>query len=110
MVDFKIDFLGEYSNESIAYESVNTGGLDEEDIIIELRKEEKHNRSRSLSLRKRFFVLKRDDFTCCTCGASGHGVKLEVDHTIPVAKDGADALGNLHTLCFKCNRGKRDSI
>lgn len=44
------------------------------------------------------------------CDANDHGVKLEVDHIIPVAEDGGDALDNLQTLCFDCNRGKRDSI
>ncbi len=63
----------------------------------------------SLSLRKRFFVMKRDLFACVLCGASGHGVRLEVDHRVPFAKGGTDELGNLQTLCFVCNRGKRDS-
>jgi hypothetical protein len=93
-----------------AYESVNTEGLDEEELFIKPQSQAKQNKSRTLSLRKRFFVLKRDGFTCCMCGANGPGVKLEVDHIIPVAKGGTDALDNLHTLCFECNRGKRDSI
>lgn len=65
--------------------------------------------SRSISLRKRFFVLKRDEFCCQLCGASGAGIKLEVDHRLAVAKGGSDRLDNLWTLCFDCNRGKRDS-
>lgn len=65
---------------------------------------------RALSLRKRFFVMKRDSFACVRCGASGHGVRLEVDHKTPRAKGGSDALDNLQTLCFDCNRGKRDSL
>ncbi|MBI4006518.1 MAG: HNH endonuclease [Gammaproteobacteria bacterium] len=44
------------------------------------------------------------------CGANGPGVKLEVDHIISVAEGGSDALNNLQTLCFECNRGKRNSI
>lgn len=93
-----------------AYESVNTEGLDEEELFIKPQKEEASKKSRALSLRKRFFVLKRDGFTCCMCGANGPGVKLEVDHIIPVAEGGSDALDNLQTLCFECNRGKRDTI
>lgn len=92
-----------------AYESVNIDGLDVEELFINPQKDNT-TKSRSLSLRKRFFVLKRDGFTCCMCGANGHGVKLEVDHIIPVAEDGSDALDNLQTLCFDCNRGKRDTI
>jgi hypothetical protein len=64
----------------------------------------------SLSLRKRFFVMKRDSFTCVLCGANGLGVRLEVDHRIPRAQGGSDSLDNLQTLCFNCNRGKRDSL
>lgn len=93
-----------------AYESVNSDHLEEDDLIIINEPITKPKKSRSLSLRKRFFVLKRDNFTCRMCGANGVGVKLEVDHIIPVAKGGSDALDNLHTLCFECNRGKRDSV
>jgi hypothetical protein len=63
-----------------------------------------------LSLRKRFFVMKRDDFGCVRCGASGLGIKLEVHHIIPFAKGGSDRLENLQTLCFACNRGQRDDV
>ncbi|MBM4124482.1 MAG: HNH endonuclease, partial [Nitrospira sp.] len=64
----------------------------------------------ALSLRKRFFVLKRDHFACVRCGASGVGVRLEVHHRFPFAKGGSDHLSNLETLCYKCNRGQRDSV
>lgn len=64
----------------------------------------------ALSIRKRFFVLKRDHFACVRCGASGVGVRLEVHHRFPFAKGGSDHLSNLETLCFECNRGQRDSV
>jgi hypothetical protein len=64
----------------------------------------------ALSLRKRFFVLKRDHFACVRCGASGVGVRLEVHHRFPFAKGGSDGLVNLETLCYECNRGQRDSV
>ncbi len=62
---------------------------------------------KALPLRKRFFIFKRDNFTCQICGRSG--VRLEVDHIVPSSKGGSDSLDNLQTLCFECNRGKRDS-
>jgi hypothetical protein len=62
---------------------------------------------KTLSVRKRFFVFKRDRYRCQICGRSG--IELEVDHKISVSQDGSDALDNLQTLCFDCNRGKRDS-
>lgn len=64
----------------------------------------------TLSLTKRFFVMKRDSFACVRCGRSGPGVRLEVDHRIPRAKGGPDSTENLQTLCLECNRGKRDSL
>jgi HNH endonuclease/Homing endonuclease associated repeat len=64
----------------------------------------------ALSLRKRFFVLKRDHFACVRCGASGVGVRLEVHHRFPFAKGGSDHLSNLESLCYGCNRGQRDSV
>jgi 5-methylcytosine-specific restriction endonuclease McrA len=36
-------------------------------------------------------------------------IELEVDHKVPVAQGGSDALDNLQTLCVDCNRGKRNS-
>ena len=62
---------------------------------------------KTLSVRKRFLVFKRDSYKCRMCGRSG--IELEVDHKIPVAQGGSDALDNLQTLCFDCNRGKRHS-
>lgn len=64
----------------------------------------------ALSLRKRFFVLKRDHFACVRCGASGVGVRLEVHHRFPFAKGGSDSLTNLETLCYECNRGQSDTV
>jgi hypothetical protein len=64
----------------------------------------------ALSIRKRFFVMKRDQFACVRCGASGVGVRLEVHHRVPFAKGGSDFLSNLETLCFDCNRGQRDTV
>lgn len=61
----------------------------------------------AISVRKRFFVLKRDRYKCRLCGASA--VPLEVDHIVPNARGGSDALDNLQSLCVPCNRGKRDS-
>lgn len=64
----------------------------------------------ALSMRKRFFVMKRDHFACVRCGTSGVGVRLEVHHRFPFAKGGSDALTNLETLCYECNRGQSDTV
>lgn len=55
----------------------------------------------------RFDVLKRDNYKCQICGRTQKdGVKLHVDHIIPIAKGGKTELDNLQTLCQDCNLGK----
>lgn len=63
---------------------------------------------KSLSLRARFDVFKRDRFTCQYCGRKPPDALLEVDHIDPVANGGSDDDLNLITSCFECNRGKAD--
>ena len=67
------------------------------------------NTSRDPSLRLRFQVLKRDNFSCRQCGASpanDKSVELHVDHITPWSKGGETVINNLQTLCSKCNLGK----
>ena len=55
----------------------------------------------------RIEILKRDGYRCRICGRSAQdGVKLEVDHIVPVSKGGKTVASNLQTLCWDCNRGK----
>jgi 5-methylcytosine-specific restriction endonuclease McrA len=71
------------------------------------RSTQKTNRDPSLKLR--FKVLKRDNFTCKQCGdspAKNQNVELHVDHIIPWSKGGETTIENLQTLCQKCNLGK----
>ena len=57
----------------------------------------------------RYDVLKRDGFRCQICGRTAQdGVKLHVDHIIPVSKGGKTEMNNLRTLCSDCNKGKKD--
>lgn len=61
------------------------------------------------NLSRRFRIFKRDNYRCQICGRSAQdGATLEVDHRVPRAKGGTDDSENLWTLCFDCNRGKRD--
>lgn len=74
-----------------------------------IAEDNKHKTSRSISLRLRFLVLKRDNFRCCSCGASpakDPTVELHVDHIKPWSKGGETVIDNLQTLCSKCNLGK----
>jgi hypothetical protein len=66
---------------------------------------------RTISLRLRFLVMRRDDFKCCFCGrspATQPGLILHVDHRKAWIKGGETVIDNLQTLCEQCNIGKSD--
>lgn len=55
----------------------------------------------------RYDVLRRDNFHCVRCGRGKEdGVKLHVDHIVPVSRGGKSVMDNLQTLCEDCNCGK----
>lgn len=57
----------------------------------------------------RYDIMKRDGFRCVLCGRTPNdGIKLHVDHIIPVSRGGKTEYSNLRTLCNTCNMGKRD--
>ncbi|WP_329131475.1 HNH endonuclease [Streptomyces sp. NBC_01476] len=64
----------------------------------------------AVSQRLRYEILRRDNHACRYCGATAPGVKLNVDHVIPVALGGSDAPTNLVTACAACNGGKTSSM
>lgn len=61
---------------------------------------------RSIDVRMRFNVFKRDGFSCRYCGAKPPDAILQIDHAIPVSKGGSNDIDNLVTACDKCNIGK----
>ena len=65
---------------------------------------------RAVTNSKRYDIMRRDNFQCVLCGASGREARLEVDHLIPVSLGGTDDPANLRCLCFQCNRGKHVKI
>ena len=55
----------------------------------------------------RYDVLRRDGFRCVRCGrGASEGVRLHVDHIVPVSRGGKSVMSNLQTLCEDCNLGK----
>jgi 5-methylcytosine-specific restriction endonuclease McrA len=71
----------------------------------------KHKTSRTINLRLRFIVMRRDNFKCKSCGrspATDPTVILHVDHITAWTKNGETVLENLQTLCSICNIGKSD--
>jgi hypothetical protein len=58
-------------------------------------------------------IKKRDNFTCRNCGLSTKqepNLLLEIDHIIPLSKNGVTTEENLQTLCWRCNRMKGSKI
>ena len=76
-----------------------------------LLKSKPKSERKTIPLKIRWKVLKRDNYTCKKCGRSpgkDHSVELEIDHIIPIAKSGTNNIENLQTLCYECNQGKKD--
>ncbi len=70
----------------------------------------KLERSR-ITAKIRYQVMRRDQFRCQLCGARAEdGARLHIDHINPVSKGGTSDMGNLRTLCDRCNLGKGDSV
>lgn len=69
--------------------------------------------SRTINIRTRYKVLKRDGYKCIFCGSSpskDESVKLHIDHIVPWSKGGETVIDNLQTLCSTCNLGKSNSL
>ena len=74
----------------------------------ENRRKEERNK---MKLGLRYDIMKRDGFRCVLCGRSASdGIKLHVDHIVPVSRGGKTEESNLRTLCEECNLGKGDKI
>ena len=61
-----------------------------------------------ISARVKRLVRMRDRNMCRNCAvhASAPGVVMHIDHVIPLAEAGTNALSNLQLLCAKCNLAK----
>lgn len=44
---------------------------------------------------------------CFSCGSTSN---QSIDHIMPISKGGAHSIGNLMTLCRKCNSSKHDKL
>ncbi|MDO5332148.1 MAG: HNH endonuclease [Bacillota bacterium] len=75
----------------------------------ENRKNSKEYQRSIMSSSLRYDVLNRDNFRCTICGRTARdGVKLVIDHIVPVSKGGKTTMSNLRVLCEECNLGKSD--
>lgn len=66
-----------------------------------------------MTAKLREFIKRRDDYTCRSCSvsvAAEPNLLLEVDHIVPVSRGGLSEVGNLQTLCWRCNRRKSNKL
>lgn len=79
-----------------------------------IKNEEKlknENNRKTIRGKVRLEVFERDNYQCQVCGATiGDGVKLHIDHIVPVSKGGTDDIDNLQVLCDKCNLSKSNRL
>ena len=79
---------------------------------IDLKKSMKYQRAlMTESLRDE--IKKRDNYTCQKCGISIYQephLLLEIDHIVPISKNGRTTVDNLQTLCWRCNREKGNKL
>jgi hypothetical protein len=61
---------------------------------------------RELTEQEKDQIKRRDGYTCLCCGAKGQGIRLQIDHILPVFLGGETTLDNSQTLCSICNRDK----
>ncbi len=61
-----------------------------------------------MTQRKRFKILRRDNFKCRYCGHRGSETELHVDHVVPRSRGGDDHSINLVASCVPCNLAKSD--
>lgn len=117
----RIDFLLKVSISYKKYTIYNNYNYDELLVLIKKLKDVKQRKDmkrkfikrerNKLSAGLRYDILKRDKFKCCSCGSSiDDGVKLHVDHIIPLSCGGKTEFNNLQTLCERCNLGKSNKI
>lgn len=57
----------------------------------------------------RRFAVAGDSAVCSFCGDVCEAGRVDVDHVIPLAKGGADALSNVRVLCRACHVQKTDA-
>ncbi|HQP04893.1 MAG: HNH endonuclease [Bacteroidales bacterium] len=72
---------------------------------------ERKKRRTPISTKLRFEIFTRDKHKCQYCGRTiTDGIKLEIDHKIPISEGGTDDYENLITACNECNNGKSNKI
>ena len=65
---------------------------------------------RYIPFKTKMRIVRRDNYTCQSCGKHLLDNEVEFDHNIPVAKGGSSEEQNIRLTCFDCNRSKSDRV
>ncbi len=77
-------------------------------ILHSLKLRDNGNKRETIDAKTRYRIMQRDGSICQRCGRGiPDGVKLAVDHKIPVNMGGDGLDDNLWILCEECNLGKK---
>ena len=69
----------------------------------------KYQGAKWLSREKRLAIYLRDNMSCVWCGVKfAKGMRLEIDHIVPLSKGGTNSESNLITSCRGCNSSRGD--
>ena len=68
--------------------------------------------SRYINNKIKSMVMIRDNSTCQMCGKNvkSDGIKIHLDHIVPLEWGGETVLENLQCLCSNCNEGKKNYV
>ncbi len=74
---------------------------------MKLSEYEQNDQRKNMTKQLRGKIAKRDTYTCQHCGKyMPDGVGLQIDHIVPISKEGKSIPENLQVLCSKCNGSK----
>jgi 5-methylcytosine-specific restriction endonuclease McrA len=100
--------FGKLSNVRDRVVAFESGKISELEYLSEFRP--KYIR-KAISAKTSTLVFEKYGRKCAFCGkGASDGVKLHIDHIIPLSKDGTDDISNLQILCDEHNLGKSDRI
>jgi 5-methylcytosine-specific restriction endonuclease McrA len=76
--------------------------------VTNIGKYSRSSKRASLTSKDKYRIRHRDGHRCQSCGNGvNDGVKLHVDHKVPIEWGGDNSDDNLWTLCSKCNLAKK---
>jgi len=100
-----IGLLGISRSVGDAFRLANSRGRIDRSHLIKEKKAGEYRKS--IGIKTRYIVLKRDAFSCVDCGFTAKdGKLLDMDHIIRPEDGGDNSVDNLVTRCRECNIGR----